>query len=206
MITLRRFKRLEADLRADGYGPMIEWSQSIAAPTDARELAERAIFVICNSGMKYTVARPIFERCMTALLEGRSASQAFGHPGKARAIDAIWAERQSLFDQFSTGHSTLDLVAALPWIGPVTKYHLAKNLGIDTAKPDIHLERLARRDGTTPHRLCKRLASQAGYRLATIDTILWRACADGILSSSRYETNGWREAYRSRPRKRNSGA
>jgi hypothetical protein len=32
VITLRRFKRLEADLRADGYGPMIEWSQSIAAP------------------------------------------------------------------------------------------------------------------------------------------------------------------------------
>jgi hypothetical protein len=205
VITLRRFKRLEADLRADGYSPMIEWSQSIAAPAEAHELAERAIFVICNSGLKYTVARPIFERCMTALRQGRSAGHAFGHPGKARAIDAIWTNRQALFDQFATGHATLELVEKLPWIGPVTKYHLAKNLGIDTAKPDIHLERLARRDGTTPHRLCKRLARQTGYRLATIDTILWRACADGILSSSRYEVSGWREAYRGRPRLRNSG-
>ena len=205
MITLRRFNRLEADLRGDGYGPMIEWSQSIAAPTTADELAERAIFVICNSGMKYSVAGPIFERCMTALRQGRSAGDAFGHPGKVRAIDAIWTNSQSLFDQFATGHATLELVANLPWIGPVTKYHLAKNLGIDTAKPDIHLERLARRDGTTPHKLCKRLARQTSYRLATIDTILWRACADGILSSSRYEASGWREAYRGRARPRNSG-
>jgi ribose 1,5-bisphosphokinase PhnN len=87
-------------------------------------------------------------------------------------------------------------LAELPWIGPVTMHHLAKNLGTDTAKPDVHLERLARRDRTTTHKLCQRLARETGYRIATIDSVLWRACADGVLSSQAYELHGWRMAFR----------
>ena len=83
---------------------------------------------------------------------------------------------------------------------PTTKYHLAKDLGVDVAKPDVHLARLATRDRTTVARICARLARQTGYRMATIDTILWRACATGILDSKRYELEGWRAAFRGRPR------
>lgn len=39
------------------------------------------------------------------------------------------------------GIDALDALKVLPWIGDVTKYHLAKNIGLaDVAKPDVHLE------------------------------------------------------------------
>lgn len=195
MITLKRFRRIEADLRQRGYEPTIEWSETIQPPATAEEFAAAAIYVICNSGMKNTVAAPIAVRCMKALEGGRSATTAFGHPGKASAIDAIWQRRQPLFERYLATNGKVEDLINLPWIGPITMHHLAKNLGANTAKPDVHMERLARRDRTTTQKLCQRLARQTGYRVATIDSILWRACADGVLNSYRYELQGWRTAY-----------
>ena len=77
----------------------------------------------------------------------------------------------------------LEWLQGLPWIGGITKYHLAKNLGIDCAKPDVHLQRLADREGVTAHVLCERLAKATGYRIATVDLVLWRACATGLIDS-----------------------
>ena len=196
MITVKRFRQLEAALRQAGHGPIIEWSENVQSPTTAEEFAGEAIYVICNSGMSNRVAAPIAARCLAALAAGTSATTVFGHPGKAAAIDAIWQKRDELYSRYLAENDKVALLGELPWIGPVTKYHLAKNLGADTAKPDVHLERLARRERTTTHELCQRLARQTGYRIATIDTILWRACADGLLSSSRYEAEGWKAAFR----------
>ena len=50
---------------------------------------------------------------------------------------------------------------------------------------------------TTVERMCRRLARESGYRVATIDTVLWRACEQGILNSLRYEAQGWRAAFQS---------
>ena len=35
-----------------------------------------------------------------------------------------------------------------------------------------------------------------GYRIATVDSILWRACADGVVNSRAYEVEGWKAAFR----------
>ena len=194
MITVGRFRQLEAELRERGYGRVIEWSETIAAPANAEEFAERSIYVICNSGMRVTVAAPIYTRCMEALKELGSVNSVFGHAGKASAIDRIWEEREGLFAAFLGSDDQLGFLQTMPWIGPVTRHHLAKNLGAGQAKPDVHLQRLARRNRTTVKRLCARLARQTGYRAATIDTVLWRACADGIVDSAAYEANGWQAA------------
>ena len=196
MITLKRFQALEAVMRQAGYGPIIEWSENITPPDNADQFAERAIYVICNSGMMNRIAEPIYERCMVALHEGRSAATEYGHPGKRAAIDTIWQNRHQLFEQYQNAPHDVAQLRELPWIGPVTVYHLAKNLGADVAKPDVHIERLARRDRTTSQTLCRRLAKASGYRIATIDTLLWRACADGLLSSSAYEQHGWKAAFK----------
>lgn len=66
-------------------------------------------------------------------------------------------------------------------------------------KPDVHLERLAAYEGRTTARLCRRLARQTGHRVATIDTILWQACADGILNSRVYTEKSWRAAFNGKP-------
>ena len=72
-----------------------------------------------------------------------------------------------------------------------TKYHLAKNCGADVAKPDVHLQRLAEAHGTTVHDLCADLASRTGYRIATIDLVLWRACANGVLDARTARLRPW---------------
>lgn len=196
MITIGRFRQLERELRERGYARVIEWSETIAAPNTAEEFAERSIYVICNSGMKTTVAASIYVRCIEALREHGTSASAFGHAGKVSAIDRIWEERESYFAAFLGTNDQLGFLRSMPWIGPITSRHLAKNLGADHAKPDVHLQRLARRNRTTVERLCARLSRQTGYRAATIDTILWRACADGILNSAEYEKHGWQAAVR----------
>jgi len=146
------------------------------------------------------MAEGIYARCLGALDRSGTTRRVFGHKGKARAIDGIWRDRERLFGEFSASGDKLVFCESLPWIGPTTKYHLAKDLGVDVAKPDVHLARLARRDRTTVARMCARLARQTGYRKATIDTILWRGCATGILDSKRYELEGWRAAFRGKPK------
>ena len=70
------------------------------------------------------------------------------------------------------------------------------HLGVNVAKPDVHLERLAAHEGVAPAELCERLAAERGYREATVDSILWRACADRVLDSALYRSDGWDAAYR----------
>lgn len=161
----------------------IAWAESVREPESAEAFAIEAIFVICNSGMKFEIAQKIFERCKLALWGGTPVIEVFGHKGKAAAIEQIWRDRTAMFEQYRAAEDKLAFLAALPWIGDITKYHLAKNLGLDVAKPDVHLVRLAEAYGTTPQDLCERLAQITGLRVATIDTLLWRACAVGVLNS-----------------------
>jgi hypothetical protein len=162
----------------------IEWAEGIRPPTDADEFALETIFVICNSGMNNIVARGIFNRVRDLLQTGKPVSgNILGRSGKASAIDTIWAEREQLLQSYLAAPDRLAFCRTLPWIGGITCYHLAKNFGADVAKPDVHLQRLADREGVTAQALCERLARDTGYRVATVDTVLWRACAVGLINS-----------------------
>ncbi len=193
-LTLAQFRELEAVLRARGFNEMIEWSETIMPPTEARTFAREAIYVICNSGMNFITANGIYWKCVRALNRRQSSSTVFGHPGKTKAIDHIWRHRNVLFAAFEIAENKLAYCHTLPFIGDITKHHLAKNLGLDTIKPDVHLMRLARAERVSPVALCARLAYQTGYRQSTIDSILWRACADRYLVSNIYEAEGWAAA------------
>lgn len=161
----------------------IDWAENLSPPATAEEFALEAIFVVCNSGMKNTVAEGIYQRCIRALGERKPVSGVFGHAGKAAAIERIWRDREPLLAGYLAAEDKLAFCESLPWIGGITKYHLAKNFGADLAKPDVHLVRLADREGCTVQALCERLARETGFRVATVDTLLWRACATGVLNS-----------------------
>lgn len=161
----------------------IYWSENISQPSNPEDFAVEAIWIICNSGMKATIARQIESRVLASIKTGRSIHEVFGHKGKASAMETIWNERQRFFDEFNDADDKLSYLETMPWIGKITKYHLAKNYGVDCAKPDVHLQRLADRENTSVHEMCATLADETGYRIATIDVILWRACATGLLNS-----------------------
>lgn len=184
-LTGADFARIRAALGQQAEDD-IWWAENeCRMPATPEVYAMETIFVICNSGMKNTVARGIYQRVRTALEAGKSARSAFGHPGKAAAIDAIWAGRRDSHQRLleCPPERRLEFLAGTPWIGEITKYHLAKNFGLPVAKPDVHLQRLADREGCTAQALCERLAAEVGLGVAAVDTVLWRACANGVLDS-----------------------
>lgn len=176
------FRRVLTALGEQGRDD-VEWSEAIAPPPNPEEFALETIFVICNSGMKNTVARRIFDRIIPCITSGGRAFEVFKHPGKAAAIDKIWMERERFYDEYMAAPDKVVYAQTIPWIGKITCYHLIKNFGADVAKPDVHLQRMAYREGCSAQSLCERLSAETGYRVATIDTILWRACANGVINS-----------------------
>lgn len=176
------FSAIVDALTEKGYAPDdIAWAENTKPPRNSYEFAREAIFVICNSGMKHTIAQQIFRKCMDALLSEASASTVFGHAGKAAAIDSIWANQKALLADYLAAPDKIEFCKSLPWIGGITCFHLAKNFGAQVAKPDVHLKRLADRHACTAQDLCERLAEKTGYCVNTVDLLLWRACAVGIL-------------------------
>ena len=69
----------------------------------------------------------------------------------------------------------LETLSEFPYIGPVTVYHLAKNLGFPVAKPDRHLVRIANVVGrASPAELCDELSLATGDPVQLVDLVLWR--------------------------------
>jgi len=184
VITSAKFDAIVAALHRTGQAQKdIDWSENVRPPDTAEDFAREAIFVIANSGMRHTVAVEIFSRAIDALELGGSATSAFGHPGKAAAMDRIWNERHALFRAYQDAEDKLAYCHSLPYIGRITRYHLAKNFGVDCAKPDVHLQRLADLGGESVEQMCRRLAMASRFRVATVDVLLWRASATGVLNS-----------------------
>ena len=184
-----RYAELRSAVAAAGYADEIEWAQTVKPPITDEDFAREAIWVILCSGMKAQVARIIEARVWMAINAGKSIKgNVLGKSGKAQAIDTIWRYRARFFRDFQNATDKVEFCRSIPWIGDITKWHLAKNLGVNCAKPDIHLTRVATHYQTTPAALCADLAIATGDRIATVDLVIWRACNLGIVRSRDIET------------------
>ncbi len=130
------------------------------------------VFVVVSSGMKNQVAQRIFTRFCKAL-----DPSVIGHPGKRQAVTRAIQEHHEWLSQLRVAPDKLAYLESLPWIGPITKYHLARNIGLDFVKPDRHLVRVAKAfNYPDPHIMCTQLSEQVGERIGVVDVILWRYC------------------------------
>ena len=79
---------------------------------------------------------------------------------------------------YPTDSGKIYYIGTLPRMGPKMRYHLARNIGIDTVKPDIWMFRLIKKYGfESPEGMCNFLTTMfPQYRIGTIDVILWRYC------------------------------
>ena len=167
---------LKNKLIESGYAEEIDWQTNLQPVTDPVIFRNEAIWVILNSGMKAQVARLIHTRIWRAKNDGRDISEAFNHNGKVSAIKRIMAEYAEMFDQYIDCLDKLEFLESLPFIGKITKYHLAKNLGHDVVKPDRHLVRIAAANGFDDcNILCRKLSEETGDKVSVIDIVLWRS-------------------------------
>ena len=120
-----------------------------------------------------------------------TALASFNNPRKVDSV--IQIARRVAQDGFITLKRNIlgqpiEVLKALPYVGPVTVYHLAKNLGLPVAKPDRHLQRLAAAlSYPDAHALCGEIAVLTGDPPQVVDLVFWRYLVDG---NSRGETTG----------------
>lgn len=149
--------------------------------------------MILSAGMAEFVIRSKFPDITTSFLEWKSARSIsdnaeecvanalchFRHEGKIRAI-ARAAKTLSAAPSFEDlkGRILRDPIRELQtfaYIGPITAFHVAKNIGIAVAKPDRHLDRLARSSGfESVGEFCGTIACFLGEDIRLVDSVLWR--------------------------------
>lgn len=173
---------IKGQLIIDGYGHEIDWQTNIQPVSDSHTLRDEAIWVILNSGMKEQIARIISNRIKQAWSDGKPTSSAFGHKGKVAAIDYVRENCGKIYEQYYRASNKIEFLQTIPFIGGITKYHLAKNLGHDCVKPDRHLVRIAKEYKFNDcFDLCKWLSSETGDKVSVVDIVLWRAANLGWL-------------------------
>lgn len=175
-MNYERYLKLKEKLIEFGYEHEIEWQRTLEPCISNEVFKGEAIWVILNSGMREQIARLIQTRIMDALNANKDISTAFGHKGKVSAIKFILSDYKRLFIEFQQSENKLEYLQTIPFIGSITKYHLAKNLGYDFVKPDRHLVRIAKEYGFDDcNDLCKKISEETGDKVSLIDIVLWRS-------------------------------
>jgi len=176
-----------------GYAHEIDWQEDVSFDdlTEALFLHEYT-WVVFSSGFRESVLRSKFRGLVKAFrgLTGaaeivrhrrdcqRSALRVFGHHGKVTAVlsvcNLIGSDGFDSFrHQLETG--SVEFIDSLPFMGPATSYHLAKNIGLDVVKPDRHLVRIANASGfESPNDFCESINAVVGDALSVIDIVIWR--------------------------------
>lgn len=170
-----------------GYERDLRWAEDLqhVVPDPFYVVSETA-WVILNSGFRYAVARkkyPLIQKafydwdpsklerdCVTA------ARQHLNHRGKIEAMYSVAEEvRRDGIARIVAEAADPKKLTRLPFIGKITCWHLAKVLGADVVKPDVHLQRAAAAAGkSSALELCKEIQTASGDRLTVIDSVLWR--------------------------------
>lgn len=177
-------KRLVIDA---GYATDIDWAEDLAKiQPDAHYVMREAAWVIVNSGFRYQVARKLWPGLRMAFHEFvpqlvdetclEPALAVLGHKGKMGAIVKLAAIiRAEGVDRILAEAKDPPQLTRLPFIGKITCYHLAKVLGVDVIKPDVHLTRAAKAAAKpSPLALCVSIRDVTGDRLTVVDSVLWR--------------------------------
>lgn len=193
MTPLAFYREAKSSIILLGFAEELEWqaAQDPGNVTEAQFLREAAWVVYC-SGFKEAIVRRYFDYlslCFCDWISGQeivangelcvtAASRVLANERKHRALVHI-AEMvvAKSFAKFKEELLTdpLRLLQTLPFLGPITSIHLAKNIGFNIAKPDRHLIRLKDRLGySNVSTMCTDIAQASGDAVNVVDLVLWR--------------------------------
>jgi len=179
----------------------LEWARSVGPATfrnlRLRQFLSHYCFVIYASGFKFSTIDAKFPALTKAfkdfdpdkLSRMRSLTpvlKVFGNERKAdcflRGAKLLIAEGFSKFKN-RLRRDGVCVLEALPGLGPITKDHLAKNIGfLDVAKADVWLERAAAQCGCTVVELVDGIAQRHGESRHVVDVAVWMLGRDGKLN------------------------
>lgn len=182
---------------------VLDWARSVSPATFRNLRLKRFLseycFVIYASGFKYATVKSKFPDIAAAfkgfdpapLSRMRSlvpVLKVFGNERKAECFlegaKAVIAEGFTPFKN-RLRRDGVAVLEELPGLGPITKNHLAKNIGLaDVAKADVWLERAAVQCGGTVSELIDGLSERHGETKHVIDVAIWMLGRDGLLAEA----------------------
>jgi len=195
--ALRIFKEASNYIQLAGLNKEIEWQRNACLEniTESDLLRETAWVILC-SGFRESVVRRIFDHISLCFCDWESAHtildsrpgcliaahEVFRNKAKLEAIMsvAIYIDKHG-FNRVKRSIiiNPIEELIKLPYIGPITVWHLAKNLGYDVAKPDRHLVRLSSNLGfESVTDFCGAISRVSGEATKVVDLIVWRYIAD----------------------------
>jgi len=176
------------------------------------EFANEVFYVICVAGFKQTTAKKMCNKVIDFINKYPNPTvdgllTIYKNKNKINAIVKVWNNRVQLHDEFyklSNPEEKLNFLSKLPHIGNITKYHIARNLGINFVKYDIWIQRLGvalygnieyakivSNSKLNPEikKMCDKMFSdleaQINEKVGYIDVVLWKACQQGLLKIDR---------------------
>jgi len=187
------YRKAKEQLLSAGFGAEMDWQvgQEFGAFSETDLLREAAWVILC-SGFRESVVRRCFDLVSLCFCDWESAEQICNCAAQCRATALTAFGNRKKIDGILGMATTISRagfvrmkerilrdpicsVQMFPFIGPVTAFHLAKNLGYATAKPDRHLVRLSLALGYTDvHQLCRSLSEATGDPVHLVDVVLWR--------------------------------
>ena len=189
------------------YPDELDWANGISIKVFRHLKSERFLaeycWVIYVSGFKVSTIESIFPDLriafksfeLDALAKMRSLKGVLSIFKNERKASSFLTGSKSIakegFSEFKKRLKVegVDMLEKLPGIGPVTKFHLAKNIGlIDVAKPDIWLVRAAEACNTSVDELVEFLSKKYGISRHAVDVIIWRHGADNGLGLYKQHT------------------
>ena len=160
-------------------------------------LREGAWVILCT-GFRERVVRKIFGNLSICFCNWSSASSIMEYKDICRqtALDVFRNEKKISaiidlastvyndgFERIRTGviNDPIVTLRSFDYIGPVTAFHFAKNLGFQVAKPDRHLQRVAAMNGfLDAHELCSVISEYTREPISVVDGVLWRLSELGL--------------------------
>jgi thermostable 8-oxoguanine DNA glycosylase len=158
--------------------------------TNIEQFFQQYVWCVLSAGCSNAACQSMYDD----FFELNQNPMVIKHNGKRLAIikainnHVIWFNEWKRLAEINQ-QQAIDYLGTLFFIGDITKYHLARNLGIDCAKPDRHLERLAIEYGFAKPRttkskiydkevneMCKYISDQRGDNIGIVDVVLWRYC------------------------------
>jgi hypothetical protein len=190
---LEFYRNAKLWVEQSAFADELRWQASLSRGSFSEtDFLREYAWVVLNSGFRESVVRKYFDFISLCYCDWQSAkeihelgdlccnaaSTAFRNTRKLRAIThtAGFVHRTGFERLKSSLLEDFFVVAeTLPFIGSITARHLAKNLGIDAAKPDRHLVRLASRFGyRSVEDMCCVISGNTGDALSVADIVLWR--------------------------------
>ncbi len=177
----------------EGYSDEIAWQSNVRfEDLDESTFLKEFAWVVLSSGMKEQVVRNLFGRISDSFFNWKSAKfivdnegycfheaiKYFNSKPKISAIINSARKINSLkFPQLKKmiSKKPIETLQEFSYIGPVTVFHLAKNIGLPLAKPDRHLTRIANMEGYSDvQRFCCEISEMSGDSVPVVDIVLWR--------------------------------